>query len=184
LKSCIDDNFSELLAFAYYAQCRCDPAGTVKYFTALCIIVEVLQASASCPGLLQEVVATERSRDRFTQSEVENAAMDLGFGIQNVLHVDYDEDVDDLFIENAWKECVKRSWKDSERGGEILRAANDALRILAEARGSTKLRKVWESGKGKGMSPEKAYDTLEVPKDVDDQMLITVFNMRVRGCVS
>jgi len=123
----------------------------------------------------------ERSRDRFTIDDVERAAAILGFGLNGPLRVEYDEaDVEETFIENAWKECAKRSWRDLEHGSEILRDANEALRILAEARGSETLRKVWESGKERVMNPDKAYDTLEVPKDVDEMMLITVFNMRVR----
>ena len=122
----------------------------------------------------------ERSRDRFTTDDVERAAAILGFGLHGPLRVEYDEaDVEETFIENAWKECVKRSWRDLEHGSVILRDANEALRILAEARGSEALRKVWESGKERVMNPDKAYDTLEVPKDVDEMMLITVFNMRV-----
>ena len=143
--------------------------------------MDVLQTYIGCPQLLQEVVATERSRDRFTTTEVERAAADLGFGPSGTLGVDYDEtDIEESFIENAWKECVKKSWKDPEHGSEIQRTANEALRIIAESRGSTPLRKVWENGKDRVMNPDRAYDTLEVPKDVDDMMLITIFNMRVR----
>lgn len=122
----------------------------------------------------------ERSRDRFTIHDLEKAANDLGFGPNGTLGVEYDEaDVEESFIENAWKECVKKSWRDPDHGSELLRTANEALRILAEARGSEALKKIWENGKDRVMNPERAYDTLEVPKDVDDMMLITVFNMRV-----
>lgn len=171
---------AELLVFSYYAQCRCDPRSSHKYFSNFVNIVDALQGVAECPSLLQEVVVIERSRDRFTIDEVERAATILGFGVQGPLKVEYDEaDVDEEFIENAWRDCVKQSWRDLERGSESLRNANEALRILAEARGSGALRKVWEGGKDRIMNPERAYDTLEVPKETDDLMLITVFNMRM-----
>jgi ubiquitin carboxyl-terminal hydrolase 25/28 len=122
----------------------------------------------------------EQSRERFTSEDIATAATTLGFGIGNVLDVEYGEDVEDHFVENAWKEGVKRSWRDLEHGSETYRLVNEAFRILAESRGSIELRKIFENGKNKYMTPDRAYDTLEVPKDVDDFMLITVYNMRVR----
>lgn len=122
---------------------------------------------------------TEQSRDRFTLEDVNTASTMLGFGVENLLRVEYDEDVEDEFIENAWRSCVKRSWQDLQHGSETLRHANDSFRILAETRGSVKLWKLWENGKNMYMNPDRAYSTLEVPKEFDDTMLITVYNMRV-----
>jgi ubiquitin carboxyl-terminal hydrolase 25/28 len=168
------------LGFAYLAQCRCDPAGTAKYFSYFTHIVKALQEYGSCPPLLQELCVTEQSRDRFTLEDVNTAATVLGFGADNVLRVDYDEDVPDEFVENAWRTCVKRSWQDLQYGSETLRHANDSFRVLAETRGSVKLWQLWENGKNTFMNPDRAYQTLEVPKEVDDNMLITVYSMRVR----
>ncbi|KAF8973501.1 hypothetical protein BDZ97DRAFT_1648272 [Flammula alnicola] len=169
----------DLLAFAYLAQCRCDPVGTPKYFTYLTNIVKQLQEYGSCPTQLQELLVMEQSRERFTLEDVTTAAITLGFGVENVLGVEYDEEIPDEFVENAWKDCVKRAWRDHDHGSETHRLANDSFRILAESRGSIKLRRAWESGKNKYMNPDRAYDTLEIPKDVDDYMLITVYNMRL-----
>jgi ubiquitin carboxyl-terminal hydrolase 25/28 len=170
----------ELLAFAYLAQCRCDPAGTPKYFTYLANIVKQLQEYGSCPAPLQELLALEQSRDRFTLEDIDTAAKTLGFGYENVLGVDYDEEIPDEFVENAWRDSVKRSWREPDNGSDAQRLINEAFRVLAESRSSIELRKAWETGKNKYMNPERAYNTLEVPKDVEDYMLITVFNMRVR----
>jgi ubiquitin carboxyl-terminal hydrolase 25 len=172
--------FPDLLAFAYLAQCRCDPAGTPKYFTCLTNILKNLQEYGRCPVPLQELIAMEQSRDRFTLEDIDTAARTLGFGSDNVLGVDYDGEIPDGFVENAWKDSVKRSWRDPEHGSEAQRLTNEAFRILAESRSSIKLRKAWEAGKDKYMNPDRAYNTLEIPKDVDDYMLITVYNMRVR----
>jgi ubiquitin carboxyl-terminal hydrolase 25/28 len=138
-----------------------------------------MQEMGSCPSLLQDLMAMERSRDRFVAEDTANAAAVLGFGAEGPLRVEYEVDVPDDFIENAWKECIKRSYRDPAAGSSMRRDATEAFRILAESRGSVKLRQVWESGKNNLMTPERAYDTLEIPKDVDDYMLITVFNMRV-----
>ncbi|TFK68265.1 cysteine proteinase [Pluteus cervinus] len=170
---------AELLVFAYFAQCRCDPAGTVKYFSFLSNIVQTLREFADCPALLLDTLAMESSRDRFTLEDIHRATEILGFGAEGVLKVEYDNEIGDSWIENAWRECLKRSWKDPLRGHEIQRDANQAFRILAEARGSAKLRRVWEFNKDKFMTPSRAYDTLEVPHDVDDSMLITIYQMRL-----
>ena len=160
------------------AQCRCDPASTSRYFSHLSEIVARLQQHATCPSSLQELIVLEQSRDRFTAQEVENAAFLLGFGSNNDLKVDYDGDIPDDFVLEAWKDAVKRAWRNPLRGTELLRTLNNALRILAEHRNSERLRTVWDTKKN-AMSPERAYDTLEIPKDVDDEMVITVYNMRV-----
>lgn len=172
--------FVELLGFAYLAQCRCDPAQTPAYFTFLTNIVKALQEYSSCPSQLQDLLAVERSRERFILEDVLAAATTLGFGFENVLHVEFDDDIPDEFVINAWKDCVKRSWRDHEHGAETHRIANDAFKILGEFRNSIQIRTAWENGKNRYMNPDKAYDTLEVPKDVEDYMLITVYNMRVR----
>ena len=168
----------DLLAFAYLAQCRCDPAGTPRYFTYFADILKQLQEYGSCPTSLQELMAMEQSRDRFTLEDVDTATTTLGFGAEGVLSVDYDEEIPEDFVENAWKESVKRAWRDPNNS-DAHRLINEAFRILAETRSSIRLRKSWEAGK-KYMNPDRAYNTLEIPKDVDDYMLITVYNMRVR----
>ncbi|KAG6906912.1 hypothetical protein DXG01_011439 [Tephrocybe rancida] len=155
---------SELLAFAYYAQVRCDPAKTVEYFTSFSNIVGVMQSFRGCPQSLLEILATERSRGRFTLQDLNRAATILGLGENNLLSVEYNEaDVPEEFLENAWKACVKRSWWEPVAGAEMLRSANEAFRMLAEARGSGSLLRVWESGMSRAMTPEKAYDTFESP---------------------
>ena len=171
--------FSGLLAFAYLAQCRCDPARTPFYFTYLTEIVKQFQEYGDCPSELQELLVMEQSRDRFTLSDVQTAAITLGFGSDNALRLDYEEEIPDEFVENAWKDCIKRSWRNVEHGYETQKHANDSIRILAEFRGSTMLRRAWEDGKNKYMNPSRAFDTLEVPDTVDDHMLIRVYNMRV-----
>ena len=89
----------------------------------------------------------EQSRERFTLDGVYDAVTTLGFGAENVLHVDYDDDIPDEFVENAWKGCIKRSWRDNDHGAETHRLANDAFRILADHRNSVRLRTLWDSGK-------------------------------------
>ena len=84
-------------------------------------------------------------------------------------------DVDDEFIARAWMSAGDASQKRTQ--------LNDALKVVAEQRGSAALIKVWMEEKGSSMLPETAYQTLDVPRDVDETMLLTVYSMRVRGYV-
>lgn len=169
----------ELLAFAYFAQVRCDPAQTIEYFSSfytVCQMITTLTDEAA--PMLPSFVFDERERGRFTRDDFLEAPATLGFGPHGTLGVDYDDDVPDEFVENAWRETVRRMWR--EGGGAAGGAfANDAFRRIAEVRGSEVLWKKWEQAKDGGMTPERAYATLEVPAEIDDGMLITVLSMRV-----
>lgn len=169
----------ELLAFGYLAQCRCDPGRTIQYFSHLTVIVQVVESSGEPSPLLQDLLISESMRDRFTSEDVDKAVAVLGFGANGDLGVELDDDVEDGFIENAWKEALKKSWKDSEHGADIQREANEALRVIAEAKGRQTLWQIWQTKKNSMMSPDRAYKLLEIPENVDDHMLITVFSIRV-----
>jgi ubiquitin carboxyl-terminal hydrolase 25/28 len=169
----------ELLAFGYMAQCRCDPAYTMEYFTDFYNIFKTMEDIGQASPELQAIVLDERNRARFTADDRENAIKILGFGRDGPLAVELESDVPDEFIADAWKECIKKAWRDPKNGVRLQMEANDAFRIVAETRASAKLWAIWDAGKGKMMSPDKAYETLEIPKEVDDAMLLTVYVMRV-----
>lgn len=171
---------SELLHFAYLAQCRCDPENTPAYFESLFKIVDALSSIGRCPASLETLIVSERSRGRFTSEGVADAVRTLGFGTDNDLRLEYDEEVDDEFIKNAWRSALRRSWKEIE-GASRRRELNEAFRIVAESRSSLPLIRDYEDEQLHGMTPDQAYDTLEVPMGVEEDMLITVYNMRVRS---
>ena len=53
--------------FAYLAQCRCDPANTMVYFTHLVKIVDsLINWRAGEPDQLQAFIVQEKERYRFT----------------------------------------------------------------------------------------------------------------------
>ena len=170
----------ELLTFAYLAQCRCDPAGTMAYFTALVNIVQAMQVmNEETPMDLQNLILEERSRNRFTQEDFFKAVGTLGFGHDGPLRVDFDESVEEEFIISAWRDGIRRSWKDEANGSTIRRELNDALKVIADVRGSAEMHRVWEREKGSVMTVDTAYSTLGVSKEMDENTLITVFEMRV-----
>ncbi|KAJ7492270.1 hypothetical protein FB451DRAFT_524690 [Mycena latifolia] len=169
----------ELLTFAYLAQCRCDPGQTLEYFSNIRTLAMALEVLGNDCISLATLMESEMKRGRFAYEDIDTATATLGFGLEGPLKVEYGTDVPDEFVENAWKECVKRSWRDYEGGSTLQKNATLALKTIADARGSHTLQKVWEHGQRGVMSPERAFDALEVPKDVDEDMLITVFTMRL-----
>ncbi|KAH9830534.1 cysteine proteinase [Rhodofomes roseus] len=169
----------ELLGFAYLAQCRCDPLRTTLYFTYFCQIVQTLANVGEASPDLQQLIHDERKRYRFTLDDFRESVALLGFGKDGELGVEFDDDVDEKFILEAWRNARRRTWADTAKGGEIRMRLNDALKIIADTRNSQTLNSAWEREKGSGMTPETAYSTLEVPKDVDETMLITIYAMRV-----
>ncbi|KAJ7597723.1 hypothetical protein C8J56DRAFT_920783 [Mycena floridula] len=168
-----------LLAFAYLAQCRCDPAGTYQNFNAFATLVADLIPRGGETEDLNSLLASERSRDRFDVNEWKAAAKRLGFGENEALKVELDHDIPEEFIINAWRDAIKKTWTDAFNGAERQREINEALRIIAEERCSPSLRRKWEESKSSVGTPDRAYDLLEIPFNVEDQMVITIFNMRV-----
>ena len=128
---------------------------------------------------LQNLILDERTRGRFTRDDFSNAVTTLGFGHNGPLRVDFDDTVEEEFIINAWRDGVRRSWKDETNGSTIRRELNDALRIISEVRGSAEMHRVWEREKGSIMTVDTAYSTLGVSKEMDENTIITVFDMRV-----
>ena len=165
--------------YAYLAQCRCDPASTITYFTQLLAIVETMKnLGVDPPDQLQMLVVEERSRHRFTFDDYNKAVSFLGFGKDNTLGVELEDDVPSDFIIQAWKDAVKRSWRDPD-GAQLRTDLNQAFKIVADFRQNPQLRIAWEQGKASLMTPDAAYSTLEVPHDTDEDMLVAIFNMRV-----
>ena len=132
---------------------------------------------------MTHLLAMEQSRGRWRPEDLEKSIALLGFGSDNTLRVDI-QDVEDEFVVSAWEDAMKRAWREDEKKAVEHRAAlRDAFRIVGESRGSKSLKRIYdEADKFGDMTPEKAHSTLEVPRGVPDDMLITVYNMRVRKC--
>ncbi len=145
--------------FAYFAQCRCDPRNTKNYFSA---VVDIDSRLKMKTGSIQNetMIVEERSRGRFTDIDVQESAALLGFGDNNELQLEFDDTVEDEFVLRAWKDKIRRSWSASN-GGFLRSGLIDALRTIAQSRGSRELILALENEQRNGMTPEKAYATLE-----------------------
>ncbi|KAH9913522.1 uncharacterized protein B0H18DRAFT_1047995 [Fomitopsis serialis] len=175
----LTDTDTKLLGFAYQAQCRCDPLRTPLYFTQFCQIVQMLANVGEASPELQQLIHDERKRHRYTFDDLRDSIALLGFGKDGELGVEFDGEIDDKFILDAWRNARRRTWADPVKGGEMRMRLNDALKIIADARNSQTVDSAWNQEKGSVMSPETAYATLEVPKDMDETMLLTIYAMRV-----
>lgn len=168
----------ELLEFAYRAQCRCDYSRTSEYFNALSELIGSLRIAANPPSIELEALYTgEQDRGRWVPSDLIQAAGALGFGRTNALKIDLKESEDE-FVLQAWEHLMTQAWKEPDGGAGLRKALTRALHIIAESRSSTFLKqKALESNAE--LTPEKAYGTLEVPSEVDDEMLVTIYKLRV-----
>ncbi|KAM5538031.1 hypothetical protein V8D89_008228 [Ganoderma adspersum] len=178
----------EHLVFAYLAQCRCDPANTMVYFTHLVAIVDKMTDSDTDAGVsvvpaeLRSFIEKERmQRGRFTMEEHATYARILGFGRDNNLGVELDGDVpvEDAFIAQAWRRARQRTWLTAADQAEKRAQLDDALRLVAEQRGSVALVKIWGEERGSGMAPETAYQLLGAPAEADETTLLEAYSMRI-----
>ena len=104
----------------------------------------------------------------------------LGFGKDGPLGVEFKDDIEDELVVNAWRNTVRNVWHVPYTGPEMLRDLHEAFRMLAEARGSVRLRRLWESFSANMLTTEDAYAVLEIPENADESMLCAAFNLRVR----
>lgn len=162
------------------AQCRCDPARTILYFTHFYAVVVAIQSLGGIPPQeLQTAILEERSRGRFTEEDLHNAAAVLGFGKDGAIRLDLEDDIEDDFLAEAWRTAIKNAWRDPKDCTQLQRDANDAFRMIAQSRGSKGLMKLWSESSKNQMDPSRAYSVLEVSADVDDELVLTVFMLRV-----
>jgi ubiquitin carboxyl-terminal hydrolase 25/28 len=166
--------------FGYLAQCRCDPANTPDYFDALYELVQAMQQVGDIPPeSVQSFIFEERERDRFTHADFSRAVGALGFGEDNDLRLEFDAETDDIFIQQAWRDALRRAWRDPLKGEEKRREVNAAFKMVAMSRGSKEMMKAWATNDAvSSMSPERAYQLLGVSSQVDEDTLIAVFNMQ------
>jgi ubiquitin carboxyl-terminal hydrolase 25/28 len=162
------------------AQCRCDPAHTILYFTHFFAVIVAIQSLGGIPPQeLQTIVFEERTRGRFTEDDLQNAATVLGFGKDGALRLELEDDLEDNFLAGAWQAAIKSAWRDPTNCTQLQRDANEAFRMIAQSRGSKGLVKLWSGSSKNQMDPTRAYAVLEVSADVDDEFVLTVFMLRV-----
>jgi ubiquitin carboxyl-terminal hydrolase 25/28 len=83
---------------------------------------------------------------------------------------------------SAWKGAEQNKWDHADGGAAKRQDLTRALHVIAESRGSRTLKNKANDSLAE-MTPEKAYGTLEVPPDIEEEMLITIYKLRVRRTV-
>jgi ubiquitin carboxyl-terminal hydrolase 25/28 len=143
---------------------------------------------------LRELFIIERSKGRWVPSEYDEALNVLQLDEGSPLLLDIYE-ADAGFLESAYKQQLLETWKptivvsndwseDVKRGmepNERRQQLREAVRIAAEGTGREELFQVFKkiSEAWSTMDPDRAYAALSVPKDTTDDMLLTVFSLRV-----
>lgn len=165
---------------AYNCQIRCDPLETPKYYDALCRLSQQHQL----PGIteIQTLAASESSKGRWTEWDLQSATEVLGFGINGVIGESYIADeTDDDYILSAFQATFKAAANDSAKRAKV----KTSLRIIAESRGSHKLMRQYEKvNSASYIDIDEAYKILDVTKDVDDDTLVVVYQVRVSSTCS
>jgi ubiquitin carboxyl-terminal hydrolase 25/28 len=168
------------LEFAYRAQCRCNPAGTPKYLQSVITIKLNIPPTLVPQNLALEcLIAVECSRGRWPVTQIETSAELLGFGKDHDLKLEWGDEIDDEFLISAWKDSMRRAWDDPTNSKQRRNDLTVAATVLGEQRGSRKVIEELRAFKP-NMDPDQAYRVLEVPKDVDEGMLLMVYQLRVR----
>jgi ubiquitin carboxyl-terminal hydrolase 25 len=127
---------------------------------------------------LQDLLATELSRGRWTTDRLVSASETLGFGKDGPLKLEWNQEIDDEFAINAWRDAVKRTWSDTMDGSGSRRELKEALKVLGQERGSKTILDALQD-QNADMDPDQARRVLEVPADITDEMLIITYQLRV-----
>ncbi|KAJ1302527.1 hypothetical protein OPQ81_002844 [Rhizoctonia solani] len=148
-----------VVEIAYNAQLRCDPLDTPTYYDA----IQTLSRQSQFPNVtaIQSLAAAEK----------------LGFGVDNVIGADYiPDEADDDYIFAAFQAARRLAGTDAAKRSEV----ELSLRILAESRASETLMKRYEEVMAPHyMDIDEAYRVLEVSRDVDDDTLVVVYQVRI-----
>jgi ubiquitin carboxyl-terminal hydrolase 25/28 len=144
---------------------------------------------------LHELIVLERSKDRWTPTEYADALRLLQFGEDLPLMIDI-FDADAEYLENSYKSLLHETWRPSTgtipswTGESQSKLGPDerrqqlkmAVRTIAEGTGREEFYDVWKkiNEPWASMDPDKAYSVLCVPKDTPDEMVLTVYSLRVR----
>lgn len=165
----------EVVETAYRYQLRCDPPQTPSYYEAICALSQ--QSQFPNVSAIKTLVVTEQSKGRWTSEDLLKAAGELGFGAENIIQTEYiPEETSDEYILAAFNAALGLASVDAVKRASV----KTSLRILAESRASELLMKRYEQVTASNyMDIDEAYKVLEVSKEVDEDTLVVVYQVRV-----
>ncbi|KAG8915559.1 ubiquitin-specific protease ubp2 [Tulasnella sp. 408] len=184
---------AEVIKFAYRLQTQCDPQNTPTFLYFLRGITDwAMRMRHSSAEGLQMLIGQEDSRGRWATDDLSRAATLLGF-----LQEDFSA-IGDVQLPPNYREDLRDTWltRVKEANAELAenrinrqmaddrkRELKGSFRILAEHSGAPELVQAFKdtmSIYGNGMvDVQEAYNTLKITKEMDEDMVVTVFNMRV-----
>ncbi|KAG8844943.1 ubiquitin-specific protease ubp2 [Tulasnella sp. 330] len=197
----VESHSPGLLEYAYLRQVQCDPLSTPVYLTDLCEIREWARRvhhDASIASL-DELIAKETSQKRWHLPDLEVARKRLGVSREfdsDLLNEAFKAKVE--FIHQAVDAQKAKIGRDLLADEDVamvqveLRELKEAYRIIAESTGKdlvyqAYLRAVSGVGYNQVLPPyvppemdiQTASKTLEVPLDWEDEMVVTMYGIRV-----
>lgn len=134
--------------------------------------------------LLHNFISMERSKGLWSESDLQDGVKLLGFGENGHMRIPFDADVDAAFLMNAFG----HAWKnvDTIFGSNIdardghRRDLKAALQMACQYSGNPELVKRYEQEiRIRTMDPITAYTTIGATRDMDDEMLMVIYPMRV-----
>ncbi|KAK9899710.1 cysteine proteinase [Cystobasidium minutum MCA 4210] len=167
----------EDIAFAYQSQVQSDATNGPYYLDSL---IQIAQLRGDHRETLQMLIATERSQDRLSNTEVMGALAKLGLSpIPKPNQLFFDQPVNDLpnedIIAAAYHESKERV--PQQQGTESdLKELKDAVTILAKALRSDLLRVVLDSAAPSkptfdDMTLTEAWEYLQVSSSLGDEVI-------------
>jgi ubiquitin carboxyl-terminal hydrolase 25 len=190
----------ETVEYAYKHQVKCNPSDTVSYFTFLNSIRQwAHEIGHPSYDSLQITFSSEQSKGLWTSDDLRIHAETLGLLDQNG-HIPGDLTGDQ--IREAWRSKVKLvndqlkalnipvttgTYVHSPKKEDLereARALKEAYRVVAESTGDEAVIRTYKDTMKlySGMDVVEAYNTMDAPETVDDDMLVTLYNIRVSTC--
>ncbi|PVG00890.1 cysteine proteinase [Serendipita vermifera] len=194
----------QLLSFAYRMQAKCDVLHLPVHLDELIRLVDQILPQLKrdehlLNDELRELIVMERSKDRWVPNEFMEALSLLQFGEDLPLMIDI-FDADAEYLENSYKSLLHETWRPSTGTtptwhseshsklgpDERRQQLKMAVRMIAEGTGREEFYEVYKkiTQPWASMDPDKAYSVLCVPKDTPDEMVLTVYNLRVQDAPS
>ncbi|KAF8323953.1 cysteine proteinase [Clavulina sp. PMI_390] len=174
-----DSYSAHWLKYAYRQNLRCDPQGAPLYLDAFKFIAEAAENDLS---ELLNFFLVEKSKGYWTNSDYHQAIRLLGFGDDGYLRMEFEpNEVDGQFIVNAFSAAYNllNQNSDPSRLDIERKDLREAALIAAQSTKKEDLVAYVDKEVGKRTrDPATAYTTLGANKDMDDDLVLAIFNMR------
>lgn len=166
--------------FAYERLCETDYESIPEYLSALTHISENKESTD-----LQTAIAKAKSQGHYTTEDVMRAYANLGFdpmAVDGKHNQGAVSELDDMVILDAWNKARDQMTK----GQPEMTSLDEALGLIAKVRRSEMLAVALQSAQTPEatMSLQNAYKAFEAPAEIEDLLLMNIYQLAVSSCAS